>query len=755
MSANENNNMMMGKIDDEVVELRFSNINVDTEELISGIISDEFEDIVEEYADATAERNTNRGTKTANRLSAISFSKGTDGRPSILSVRPSLMSLGMSDRLLEKVMEDLSDPSLDPCDLPPQEQNSSDNASDTSWAMNVAAPEGTNGDLYNDDRHDSFGASPSVSAPTLADSPSSNPFTGVAMESHSEQFHAGGNYAKGRISMTADPLVFGAGGIPIPIDAHNGENHYESTQPFADPAISQNIGDQTYNDSISPPPLKRPFAMRFSVSRRTLNMLDDDFFHDFSPHSSGHENDEHPKPVNVVSSEMQQTYLNETEEVFKAQELALTREMEKIAVHDQDKVNFEVHGIPHMGTLNVEPVNTDWYLHQLEMELQSTIQDNSAFQEAQRMNPSYVNSKTFRLMFLRTFWQESTFDVKQAAAKIALYFSTKKLIFGGGEILGRDVRLSDLSVDDRAAMDCGALQTMPDRDAAGRVVILYAPGQRVFNTVENWLRAMWYMLSVTAKDEDNQKSGMVMVVYLRGFTNRRDTFEQAKKITMVRDSIPLKIVGLHYCYNDESMRALVTAQKVHFLTRNQRSHTREHLARHDDICFRLETYGIHVDKCILLENGHLGMAWYNQWIRLRGVAEVEMVASSGTATTPRTIDTTIVPKKFDVLFGRGRNTREHCGNLRCAHLVEMHQLEYENCSKPQKTALALKIVDMVKECGGKFLKKDRKYGWQEVPDTAAREKVSHFFRHLRSTKSSADDDKQPGVTESQKRSAPC
>eukprot|EP00536_Pseudo-nitzschia_multiseries_P008200 jgi/Psemu1/197490/e_gw1.205.15.1 len=407
-----------------------------------------------------------------------------------------------------------------------------------------------------------------------------------------------------------------------------------------------------------------------------------------------------------------------------------------------------------MENSDPEPQNIDWYLQQLEQELQRITRPNDAVREAQRMNPEYVNRKEFLLMFLRLFVQENAFDVKQAAAKMVLYFDTKKLIFGCGEILGRDVRLSDLSVDDRAAMDSGAWQTMPDRDAAGRVVVFYAPGQRIFKTVEHWMRAMWYMLNLIAKDEGNQKSGVVMVMYLRGFGSIRDNIEEAKKIAIVRDAIPQKFAALHYCYNDDSMTALVTAQKIHFLTRNQRSHTRDHLGSHNEVCFRLETYGIHIDRKILLENGHLGMAWYNQWIKLREAAEAETPSiTSGAATS--TVETTVIPNNFDVLFGRGRNTREHCGNLRCAVLVEMYQQQYESCSKAEKTAIAERIIDMVKECGGKFLKKDRKYGWQEVPDNKAREKVAHFFRHLRAldkTKDNNDDD--CGITESQKRTLP-
>merc|ERR1712194_960900 len=49
----------------------------------------------------------------------------------------------------------------------------------------------------------------------------------------------------------------------------------------------------------------------------------------------------------------------------------------------------------------------------------------------------------------------------------------------------------------------------------------------------------------------------------------------------------------------------------------------------------------------------------------------------------------------------------------------------------EKTQLATRIVSMVQDCQGRFLKKDRTKGWQPVSDGKAREKVSHFFRHLR------------------------
>ncbi|MGK3742167.1 MAG: hypothetical protein ACI90V_009021, partial [Bacillariaceae sp.] len=98
---------------------------------------------------------------------------------------------------------------------------------------------------------------------------------------------------------------------------------------------------------------------------------------------------------------------------------------------------------------NNDDCNTDYY-------------NTDAFCEAQRMNPNYVNSRKFRIMFLRMFSSSRNSDDNQyyavpkaAARKMIKYFTIKKYLFGNSnncEVLGRDVRLSDLSKDDREGM---------------------------------------------------------------------------------------------------------------------------------------------------------------------------------------------------------------------------------------------------------------------------------------------------------------
>jgi hypothetical protein len=86
-----------------------------------------------------------------------------------------------------------------------------------------------------------------------------------------------------------------------------------------------------------------------------------------------------------------------------------------------------------------------------------------------------------------------------------------------------------------------------------------------------------------------------------------------------------------------------------------------------------------------------------------------------------------VPGSFDVLVGKGRSLQEHRGNKRFRHLIDAHGREYHNASRHDKTALTEKMVQMVKQTTGRFLKDDGA-GWVEIPDEVARLKVSHCFR---------------------------
>jgi hypothetical protein len=112
--------------------------------------------------------------------------------------------------------------------------------------------------------------------------------------------------------------------------------------------------------------------------------------------------------------------------------------------------------------------------------------------------------------------------------------------------------------------------------------------------------------------------------------------------------------------------------------------------------------------------------------------EEATAVSAGGGTTNQRSNTVLIPRRFDVLFGRGMTAAEHTGNLRAFHIVEMNRELYEKASKHEKTYLAEKIVRLINESYGRFLKLDKATGvWQEVESDLAREKISHYFRRLR------------------------
>jgi hypothetical protein len=137
--------------------------------------------------------------------------------------------------------------------------------------------------------------------------------------------------------------------------------------------------------------------------------------------------------------------------------------------------------------------------------------------------------------------------------------------------------------------------------------------------------------------------------------------------------------------------------------------------------YELQTYGIHTQVLPLDENHNIKLDHHLDWVERRKALEVSLGEKE---------DFVLIPRRFDVLFGKGKNIAEHTGNLRAGLVVEMNRSRYEKASKFEKTQVAERIVHLIHLSYGRFLKNET-FGWVEVSDDAAREKISHFFRRLR------------------------
>jgi hypothetical protein len=93
-------------------------------------------------------------------------------------------------------------------------------------------------------------------------------------------------------------------------------------------------------------------------------------------------------------------------------------------------------------------------------------------------------------------------------------------------------------------------------------------------------------------------------------------------------------------------------------------------------------------------------------------------------------------KGTDVLCGRGAPTNWHEGNQYFRQLVNKHQAAYLAAKRVEKPEIAILIVQLVKERGGRFLKRTKRpglgpsghFGWQEIDEHRAYEKVCQALR---------------------------
>lgn len=169
---------------------------------------------------------------------------------------------------------------------------------------------------------------------------------------------------------------------------------------------------------------------------------------------------------------------------------------------------------------------------------------------------------------------------------------------------------------------------------------------------------------------------------------------------------------------------------------------------HAEMQYSLMTFGIPVDHLPVDLDGKPIRKYHEDWLRSR--RELESIRASTereahrSEKTHETItaavtssssssgtDTPITFHKDDVLLGREKVAQGHTGNFRFQYIIEEHWDEYDKSSKAEKTALATRIVNLVKQ-DGRFLKfNEEMNGWEEIDDKSARIKVSMAFRSKR------------------------
>jgi hypothetical protein len=387
----------------------------------------------------------------------------------------------------------------------------------------------------------------------------------------------------------------------------------------------------------------------------------------------------------------------ESEEEAKRAEEFLAKELANLSLDEHERALFDIHGITPVEEECPEMIGRS--LQDLQIEI-DRIESKEAYDLARQMNPEYVINPSFRLQFLRS----EQFDVKAAAKLIIEHFESKRMGFGSGEILARDILQSDLNETERFMLQTGYLQVLPVRDASGRALIFLTSGP-VDQFPEDYDginegRIMWYQTMAMLRDEETQRRGLVYL--LMNFNSYRVKVENFTCTTKIGTSMPANIVGGHYCYNDPDLTPFIRGFQL-MVSEHDRCRLRVHFGNREDVDFTLQTYGIPTEACPLKRDGSLSLENHHAWLAMLRAQEERVgardIVHSATVEDPeqQTLsgeDAFIgIPGRFDVLFGKSVLARDHTGTRRALHVVEMYYEDYERTDgKFQKTDIAEKVI---------------------------------------------------------------
>jgi hypothetical protein len=228
------------------------------------------------------------------------------------------------------------------------------------------------------------------------------------------------------------------------------------------------------------------------------------------------------------------------------------RDMYKLSTTQRDAVLHDIHGIADVVDETPEFVQEKRRLLKEALGALTRKKTCFAYQQAQRDDPSYVSSESFELMFLRAF----KWDAKQSAKKLVNFLEAKLDLFGP-TVASREIRITDLSKEDKKSLDSGFFQLLPVRDVTGRAIICGMPMLRNYRDLKNLVRSFMYIVMVALQDQETQQNGIVMV----GFNCGKDRVVDrpaAWSILKITKVLPIRIVGIHFCYDAFLVRPMMS-----------------------------------------------------------------------------------------------------------------------------------------------------------------------------------------------------
>lgn len=341
----------------------------------------------------------------------------------------------------------------------------------------------------------------------------------------------------------------------------------------------------------------------------------------------------------------------------------------QLSTEDREKVYHDVHGLSDEIEESAEFVDEN--LAKLGEEL-SKIRNKEAYNAAKAIDQAYVEKRDFRLQFLRA----ESFDAKKAALRIARHFQAKSDLFGRDKI-ARDILQSDLEKEDLECLYAGYEQFLPARDCAGRVVFIQVahPNHKRMSEQSKLRRFYYQMYQLFRDDVETQTKGIVAVIYMMGeMCLSGYTMGERFKYPKLIHSLPISFAAVHVCYDSKIWRAMIHVTML-VIDEQTRLRCREYCGSHQEIMYKLMTFGLPVSVMPLQGNGEdVTTEFHKKYFETLKKQEQDKEMTNNAR----------IPGPNDVLFGRGTATYQHFGNMRLKKMIEDLKDTYDGMTREER-----------------------------------------------------------------------
>jgi len=394
-------------------------------------------------------------------------------------------------------------------------------------------------------------------------------------------------------------------------------------------------------------------------------------------------------------------------------ECIIAKEMKELSLGERENAYEEIHGVAREQAEDAQFIRDCCDKLDKEIKRITNISARHAYDRCAFLNPKYVKSTSFRLLFLRA----DHYDAQRAANRIMHHF-TKKLELFGYDMLAKDVTWDDLSDDDRASVEGGGGQFFPTaKDRTGRAIFFLAYAVQAADPAAVYhSRAVWYsIMSCLLLDDETQRKGMTAVLYSHNATVQGFllSFTIQQHTAWVNTCLPFRLTAMHFCMEDETLRKMFSLVAV-LMPKEIRTRVRLHYGTNLEVQYALNTFGILNESLTIDGNGRVDPNHLQQRIRELRHLEAKKEAREQrqyekdmyhiTDKGDRVVKVRRVTSA-DVLLGRGRPYHHHPGNHTMMRLVDEQKSKHDVSSRSAKKQITEEIVKQIKRNGGRFLKR--------------------------------------------------